>query len=234
MSKRIRTHKSRAIFAQDLQSTSNNTPAMNPTSQSSNRYNLTNPTNQTNTTNQFHQRNNEPYINEQNDNIVITGDNYKPNSTLMKISGFNELAPFIEANSKGKKTIDNVHDNNYNDYNEIGPNDINGGNYRQLLIKQMQESVFKQSNAMFGSNGYFKSNETPDYNNVQNTSFKSSNAQAVYLQRQSKKLFKNINEIISLSAYSNPLLGSVIFKIQSRALNLLILPYLINACNYSC
>lgn len=49
--------------------------------------------------------------------------------------------------------------------------------------------------------------------------------------KQPDNYLKNISEIISLTAYSNALLGSVIFKIQSRALNLLILPYLTNACN---
>jgi len=185
MSKRIRTHKSRAIFAQELPTLQTNTSTNDEYDYFQSRYKNHNTSTPTNA--------NEPIINFQNDNIVLTNDNYKPNEALMDMLGFNELAPFIESKSKGKKTIDKLHNNNYNDYNESGFNDINGGDYRQRLIKQMQDSMFKQSNAMFGSTEHFKANEEPDYNDIQNTSYQSSNAQAVYLQRQSKKLFKNMN-----------------------------------------
>lgn len=200
MSRHIRTHKTRAIFAQELQNTSQ---MSSDSSSGGNNYYDPQPRTRDRTYNRQQSAHtssmsnaayNTPYINEQNENIIITGDNYKPNATLMGILGFNELAPFIESNSKGKKTIDSIHDNNYNDYNESGPNDINNGDYRQRLIKQMQDSMFKQSNAMFGTSEHFRSDETPDYNNAQNTVYSSSNAQAVYLQRQSKKLFKNMND----------------------------------------
>ena len=189
MSRRFRGHKSRSIFAQEIGSTQAPLNNEEPTIQASRRH----------TQNQQHHSiyNDEPIISSQNDTITLTGDNYRPNATLIGISGFDSLSPFMSS-SEHSKTLDTTSDNRYNDYNEGGPNDINGGDYRQRLIRQMQQSMFKQSDAMFGasehvsqSKSHGSSIQVPQYD-VDNN-YTPSNAQSVYLQKQSKNLFKNIN-----------------------------------------
>lgn len=133
----------------------------------------------------------EPDINIRNDNIQLTSTNYKPNQALMNLTGFDELTPFM---GDGKsKSVSSMHDNSFNDYNEEGNNNINESSYRQMLIKQMTDSVFQQSHAMFGD--YENSNKSSRRNpenqyDVDNT-YTPSKAPSLYLQKQSKRIFRD-------------------------------------------
>lgn len=147
-------------------------------------------------------QNDTPVINQYSDSITLTNENFKPNKTLINLSGFDELAPFVGTDKS--YTLNSTTDNRYNDYNEGGPNNINESDYRQRLIRQMQQSVFQQSESMFGRServaqprqssrrgGNGNSDLIiPNYD-VANT-YTPSNVQSIYLQQQSKKLFKNI------------------------------------------
>lgn len=129
--------------------------------------------------------NQNPIISSANDSIHLTSENYKPNQTLIDITGFSNLSPFM-GNDKSH-SLDSIHDNAYSDYNETGQNNINDSDYRKRLIKQMQDSVFQQSQSMFGS--IERANKNNQYQ--VDSHYTPSNASAVYLQRQSKQMFNN-------------------------------------------
>ena len=137
-------------------------------------------------------QNETPEINFYSDSITLTSENYKPNKALIDITGFDSLSPFVSTDKS--HTLNNSHDNTYNDYNEGGPNNINDSDYRRRLIKQMQQSVFQQSESMFGNTektSQQRRDPSKEYD-VSNT-YTPSNAQSVYLQHQTKNLFKNID-----------------------------------------
>ena len=218
MSRHFRGHKSRALFAQHSeQPTYSITSDLNTSNNSydnNNRFDFNELNSYDSGFQLTHQsrshkpnnndiNNDTPVINEYSDSITLTNDNYKPNKALINISGFDNLSPFIGTDKS--HTINTSTDNSYNDYNEGGPNNINDSDYRHRLIRQMQQSVFQQSESMFGRTERVAQPRSaaaatskrdhfitiPKYD-VADT-YTPSNAQSVYLQKQSKKLFKNID-----------------------------------------
>ena len=133
----------------------------------------------------------EPIISNTNDSIHLTGENFKPNQSLIDITGFNDLAPFVGNNKS--YTLNVADDNTYSDYNETGSNNINDSEYRRRLIKQMQDSLFQQSQSMFGNMEKAHSNDKNNQYDVEST-YTPSRAPSLYLQKQSKRIFRTANE----------------------------------------
>lgn len=145
-----------------------------------------------------HNTQQDPVINNQSDSIYLNSSNYNPNQSLIELTGFNDLKPFVKAPKKSSKSIDSIRDNTFNDYNENGSNSINDSNYRQKLIKQMTDSVMQQTESMFGHSEKLTKSQTtrenpnmPEY--TLDPSFHHSTAQPLYLQEQSKRIFRNNN-----------------------------------------
>ena len=154
---------------------------------SSNRYQLPSNNNRYQTDN--------PIINEQTDNIHLTSENYRPNQALIDITGFNDIAAFINNNDKSH-SMNAKHDNSFDDYNEEGKNNINESSYRQMLIKQMTDSVFQQSRSMFGD--MKQSSKSSVHRTAENqydvdNTYTPSKAPSLYLQKQSKRIFRDSN-----------------------------------------
>ena len=123
--------------------------------------------------------------------------NYASAQSYINMSGFDDISSFISQPTNKQSAVSSQQDNNYNDYNEEGPNNINDSNYRRQMIRQMQRSVFEQSNAMFGR---CEKVTTPSRSITENTydasgSYSPSSAPSLYLQQQSKSLFKNIDNM---------------------------------------
>lgn len=175
-----RTNNSKTIFDEDIENNNSQTNYSNY--YQPNNYN----NNQTN-------YNDNPIINEQTDNIHLTSENFKPNQALIDITGFNDIAAFINSTNDKSHTMKNKHDNTFDDYNEDGKNNINESSYRQLLIKQMTDSVFQQSQSMFGDMKQTSksSRRNPENQYDVDSTYTPSKAPSLYLQKQSKRIFKD-------------------------------------------
>ena len=136
-----------------------------------------------------------PIITPQSDSITLTSTNYNPTQTLINLTGFDNLTPFLTQSQTMNDSLSSSHDNSYSDYNENGTNDINGGNYRQLLIQQMQQNLFKQTNEMFGNSELTTLNQKPNEHMFDvSSNYQPSKAPANYVKHQAKGIFKNINK----------------------------------------
>ena len=129
------------------------------------------------------------------DSLNMQTANYTAAHSFIKMSGFDDISPFITQPSSSQSDVSSLRDNNFNDYNEQGPNNINDSDYRQRMIRQMQQSVFEQSNAMFGHSEKTNTSTHPITESTYDASgtYSPSAAPSLYLQQQSKSLFKSIN-----------------------------------------
>ena len=130
------------------------------------------------------------------DSLNIQNTNCTMAQSFINMSGFDDLSPFITQSHDPRTAVSSMRDNNFNDYNETGPNNINDSDYRQRMIRQMQRSVFEQSNAMFAHSEKVATPSRPINENTYDASgsYSPSAAPSLYLQQQSKSLFKNINK----------------------------------------
>ena len=136
----------------------------------------------------------EPTINNQSESINMTNTNYTPASSFIHLTGFDDMSTFITAPDNTKtSSLYSLHDNSFNDYNENGPNDINNSSYRQKLIKQMQQSLFEQSNSMFAQSEHINPNcQLNEHTYDTDGPYRPSNAPSKYLQQQTKPIFKQV------------------------------------------
>lgn len=125
-----------------------------------------------------------------NDTITITPKTYTPSQAYMNLTGFDDISPFIS--KKSTHTLNSVHDNTFEDYNEEAPNDINNSSYRQQMIKRMQQSVFDTSNAMFSQSERITVNNQNGSTYDASGSYSPSKAPSRYLQQQTASLFKDV------------------------------------------
>lgn len=136
-----------------------------------------------------------PIIDPQSDSITLTTMNYNPTQTLINLTGFDNLSPFLTQLQTANDSLSSSHDNSYSDYNENGTNDINGGKYRQLLVQQLQDDLFKQTNEMFGNSELTTLNQKPNEHMFDvSSSYQPSRAPGDYVKQQAKSIFKNINK----------------------------------------
>ena len=136
-----------------------------------------------------------PIITPQSDSITLTATNYNPTQTLINLTGFDNLTPFLKQSQTINDSLSSSHDNSYSDYNENGTNDINGGNYRQLLIQQMKQKLLKQTNEMFRNSELTSLNQKPNEHMFDvSSNYQPSTAPGNYVKQQAKGIFKNINE----------------------------------------
>ena len=135
------------------------------------------------------------FVDPHSDSLNLQTANYSAAQSFINISGFDDISPFITQPTNAQSSVSSLHDNNFNDYNELGPNNINDSDYRQRMIRQMQRSVFEQSNAMFGHSEKANTSTHPITESTYDASgsYSPSAAPSLYLQQQSKSLFKNID-----------------------------------------
>lgn len=133
-------------------------------------------------------------INPNSESINMTNTNYTPASSFIHLTGFDDMNTFITAPDNVKtSTVNSLHDNSFNDYNENGPNDINNSSYRQKLIKQMQQSLFNQSNSMFAQTEHINPNrQLTEHTYDADGPYRPSHAPSKYLQQQTKPIFKQM------------------------------------------
>lgn len=180
MTKNLKNHKSRALFDDTSFQSSNHEPTHKRTKSIHSSSQLTQDT---------------PIINPQSDSITLTAMNYNPTQTLINLTGFGNLSPFLTQSQTTNDSLSSSHDNSYSDYNENGTNDINGGKYRQLLVQQLQDDLFKQTNEMFGNSELTTLNQKPNEHMFDvSTSYQPSRAPGDYVKQQAKSIFKNINK----------------------------------------
>ena len=131
----------------------------------------------------------------QSDSNTLTAPNHNLNlaQAFIDFTGFGDLTPFLV--QERNNSILSSHDNSFTDYNENGINDINGGNYRQMLIQQMQQNLFKQTNEMFGNSELTTMNQKPNEHMFDvSPNYQPSRAPGNYVKQQAKCIFKNINK----------------------------------------
>ena len=180
MTSHLKNRKSRTLF-DDTPYQTNSTPSIHSSNHKR--------------TKSIHSSQDTPIISPQMDTITLTSANYKPMQTLITLTGFDNLAPFLTQSTTLNDSLTQIHDNTYSDYNENGTNDINGGKYRQMLIHQMQENLFKQTNEMFSDSKLTTLNQKPNEHMFDiSSTYQPSTAPGNYVKHQAKSIFKNINK----------------------------------------